>query len=264
MAGALELTCATAERLGLRMAINLGQGWPPGGPWIGDAERTKHLSWTPHDGQLARRHCSSRNCRLRDTCWRGSSLDRNPKLAVEPGSFLRSDSPVVESDTGRVLQWEVPQGEWLVGVFAVTPGGICDKGEGPEVDPASRAAMQKHLDHLFGRLDPRLSRFYGSTLVDVASDSWEFVPPANAERGRFWSPAIVEAFPKLAGYDVREKLYALLGYGPEREHCDEGPGKGGTGTGVRWVLPHDCRVAARSEAAASARRVTDADYSATC
>jgi sialidase-1 len=125
---------------------------------------------------------------------------------------------VVESDTGRILQWEVPQGEWLVGVFAVTPGGICDKGEGPEVDPASRAAMQKHLDHLFGRLDPRLSRFYGSTLVDVASDSWEFVPPANAERGRFWSPAIVEAFPTLAGYDVREKLYALLGYGPEREH----------------------------------------------
>ena len=41
----MEFTCATAERLGLRLAINLGQGWPPGGPWITDEHRTKHLSW---------------------------------------------------------------------------------------------------------------------------------------------------------------------------------------------------------------------------
>ena len=41
----MEFTCATAERLGLRFAINLGQGWPPGGPWITDEHRTRHLSW---------------------------------------------------------------------------------------------------------------------------------------------------------------------------------------------------------------------------
>ena len=41
----LAFTCATAERLGLRLAINLGQGWPPGGPWITDQHRSKHLAW---------------------------------------------------------------------------------------------------------------------------------------------------------------------------------------------------------------------------
>ena len=213
---ALEVACITAQRLGLRMAINLGQGWPPGGPWIGDAERTKHLSWT------SRTVTGPQTLQLNELpregyvfAWKIAS--QGPEPAVEPSSFLDLSGRVVASDAGRVLQWEVPSGEWLVGVFAVTPGGICDKGEGPEVDPASRVAMQKHLDHLFGRLDPRLSRFYGSTLIDVASDSWEFVPPANAECGRFWSPAIVDAFPKLVGYDVRTKLYGLLAYGPDRE-----------------------------------------------
>ena len=42
----LEFTCAAAERLGLRFSINMGMGWPPGGPWIPEGYRSKHLSWT--------------------------------------------------------------------------------------------------------------------------------------------------------------------------------------------------------------------------
>ena len=39
----LEHTCAEAHRLGLRLAINMGMGWPPGGPWITDEHRSQHL-----------------------------------------------------------------------------------------------------------------------------------------------------------------------------------------------------------------------------
>ena len=112
-----------------------------------------------------------------------------------------------------MLRWEVPEGRWLIGLFSVTPGGICDKGDGPEVDPGSREAVLFHLNFMFSRLDPKLRRYYGTTLVDVASDSWEYERPPGG--GRYWSPAILDAFPKEAGYDLRARMHALLGYGPE-------------------------------------------------
>ncbi len=40
----LEHACAEASRLGLRLAINMGMGWPPGGPWITEEHRSKHLT----------------------------------------------------------------------------------------------------------------------------------------------------------------------------------------------------------------------------
>ncbi len=41
----LKFTCVKARELGLRLGINMGQGWPPGGPWIRDEHRSKHLAW---------------------------------------------------------------------------------------------------------------------------------------------------------------------------------------------------------------------------
>lgn len=39
----LEHTCAEANRCGVKLAMNLGMGWPPGGPWITSEHRSKHL-----------------------------------------------------------------------------------------------------------------------------------------------------------------------------------------------------------------------------
>ena len=39
----LEHTCAEARRHGLRLAINPGMGWPPGGTWIMPEHRAKYL-----------------------------------------------------------------------------------------------------------------------------------------------------------------------------------------------------------------------------
>ena len=36
----LEHTLSEAKRLGLRFSINLGMGWPPGGRWITDVNRS--------------------------------------------------------------------------------------------------------------------------------------------------------------------------------------------------------------------------------
>ena len=134
----LEHACSEAQRLGLRLAINLGMGWPPGGPWITDQHRSKHLaaSSVVFEGE--------------------KTLRGDQALPVPPGAMvfawrLRDDSPDgkdvdVESfrdlsasvNSQNRLEWDVPDGTWLIGMFQYVPGGVCDKGNGPEADPGSR------------------------------------------------------------------------------------------------------------------------------
>lgn len=206
---ALEHACAEAQRLGLRLSINTGMGWPPGGPWITPEHRSRHLTWQSREisgpAAFAERGLPPESMIF---AWR---LAPGGGKTVEPDSF-RSLTDTIRWQDGRgEVQWEVPAGRWLIGSFRVTPGGMCDKGNGPEVDPGSRAAVLFHLEHVFSRLDPRLKKYYGTTLVDVTTDSWEY------EHGgkRFWSPSLIDSFAKLHGSDLREKMHALLGYGPD-------------------------------------------------
>jgi hypothetical protein len=202
----LEHACAEAKRSGLQLAINMGMGWPPGGPWITDRHRSRHLKWEERvvtgPAILEEKGLPADSMIL---VWR--LRQEEEEKTVVPGSF--------QSLTGGIrdgqLRWDVPAGRWLVGFFRSTPGGNCDKGDGPEADPGSREAVLFHLNHLFSRLDPKLRKYYGTTLIDVASDSWEY----GRRPDRYWSPAILDAFPKVAGYDLREKMHALLGYGPD-------------------------------------------------
>lgn len=208
----MEFTCAKAQKLGLRLALNLGQGWPPGGPWITDQHRSKHLSWRSQEAE-GPGTVSLSDLPADTTAFAWMLTGPGASKAVATNSFQNLAPFLQREGTRASLRWEAPSGRWLVGAFSVTPGGICDKGEGPEADPGSKEAVLFHLDYLFGRLDPKLRRFYGNTLVDVASDSWEYERGGN----RYWSPAILDAFPSRVGYDLRERFYALLGYGPDAE-----------------------------------------------
>lgn len=208
----LEHACSEAKRVGVQLALNMGMGWPPGGPWITAEHRSKHLSWQareiPGHTTLEEDNLTPESLVL---AWRVKQ--EGGDKTVVPGSFQSLTGRIQWQGQNGTLRWNAPEGHWLIGTFQVTPGDVCDKGNGPEVDPASRAAVLLHLEHIFRRLDPKLSKYYGTTLLDVASDSWEYGRGGN----RYWSPAILEAFPKLAGYDLRTKMYALLGYGPDED-----------------------------------------------
>jgi hypothetical protein len=207
---ALEHACAEAQRLGLQLSINTGMGWPPGGPWIPPEHRSRHLAWQAREisgpAAFVDRGLPPDSMVL---AWR--LAPGGDGKAVEPGSFHSLTDTIRWQDGRGEVQWDVPAGRWLIGSFRVTPGGLCDKGNGPEVDPGSREAVLFHLEHVFSRLDPKLAKYYRTTLVDVTTDSWEYARGGN----RYWSPAIVDTFARLAGYDVREKMHALLGYGPD-------------------------------------------------
>ena len=209
---ALEHACAEAQRLGLRLAINTGMGWPPGGPWITPQYRSKHLAWQARE--ISGPKIFEEQGLPPDSMVLAWRLDpAGDGKTVAAGSFRSLTGSIQWQGQSGSVRWDVPEGRWLIGTFRVTLGGLCDKGNGPEADPGSREAVLFHLNHVFGRLDPRLSKYYGTTLVDVTSDSWEYERGGN----RYWSPAILDAFAKSAGYDLREKMHALLGYGPERQ-----------------------------------------------
>ena len=222
--GILEHTLSEAERLGLCFSMNLGMGWPPGGRWITDEHRSKHLVTDSRIVQGPMRLSGDEALEIPPNstvlAWRLAAAadildDRqieatDRRWLVVPASFIPLNQAVGPQGT---LQWNVPAGRWLIGIFTLVPGGLCDKGEGPEVDPASRDAVLFHLNEMFGRIEPKLGRFFGSTFVDVASDSWEY---ARSQQGRYWSPKLIESAPDILGYDLQTRMYVLLGYGPQQ------------------------------------------------
>ena len=209
---ALEHTCAEAQRLELRLAIGTGMGWPPGGPWITPQYGSKHLAWQARE--ISGTSIFEEQGLPPDSmvlAWKINPLGDGKTVAA--GSFRSLTGSIQWQGENGSVRWDVPEGQWLIGTFRVTLGGLCDKGNGPEADPGSREAVLFHLNHVFARLDPSLSKYYGTTLTEVTSDSWEYERGGN----RYWSPAILEAFAKSAGYDLREKMHALLGYGPGQQ-----------------------------------------------
>ena len=207
----LEHTVSEAERLGLRFAMNLGMGWPPGGPWITDEHRSKHLISESREvvGPVSLKGSSA--LRLdgisKVSAWR---IDENQN--VDPASYVDLTSHITVDDR---LEWDIPEGRWLLGLFSTVPGGFVDKGNGPELDPASAEAVDFHLNYMFNRLDERLSKFYGSTFESMATDSWEYA--RNRAGGRYWSPALLKESQSILGYFFEKHMYSLLGYGPDKE-----------------------------------------------
>ena len=144
----LEHTCAEAQRLGLRLAINMGMGWPPGGPWITEEHRSKHLvaSSTVVAGPQSLRGEQAMPVPpgALVSAWqlRGDSTD---SADVVPESFR--DLSVTSINRTR-SDGTSPTAAGSSAMFHNVPGGLCDKGNGPEVDPGSREAVLFHLDSL--------------------------------------------------------------------------------------------------------------------
>ncbi len=213
----LEHACSVAQRHGFRLSINMGMGWPPGGTWITNEYRTRKLASkvTIVEGpnQIGAELKVSVPADAKVFAWQ---LDEEKEKCVLVESFIELTGRVRFAGQQGSLFWKAPAGRWLIAVFWLGYGGGLDKAYGYPADPGSKEAIKFHLGYLFDKIEPKLGRYFGTTLTEVASDSWEY-------DGRpYWTPGMDKMFAKLHGYELAPRMYALAGYGddPERIMAD--------------------------------------------
>ena len=130
----------------------------------------------------------------------------NPAMALDPAGMI--DLAPRCSREG-VLDWQVPEGRWLVVRTGCTLTGDVTKwssptGVGLEADPLDAAAMELQFAKIAQPLIEDAGPLAGRVFRSVQVDSWEIGLPN-------WTTDFIERFRKLRGYDPRPYLPALAG-----------------------------------------------------
>lgn len=222
-------------RLGMRVDMATGTGWPFGGPWVDDeiaARSAVYKTWTVAGGGRLTEAVSYRQApfvqaigkQITDLVEPLTANKDLQSLALEQVKYPR-DLPLATlmaySDAGEIadltsniqpdgrLDWTAPPGRWtLYALFVAWHGKLVERaapgGEGFVIDHFSANAIKKYLlpfDRAFaGRNLTGLRAFF--------NDSYE-VDDATGEAD--WTPQFFAEFEKRRGYDLRRHLPALLG-----------------------------------------------------
>jgi hypothetical protein len=237
--GLLEHTLREAGRIDLGVDMATGTGWPFGGPWVGERDACRTLTyrtWTIESGgrltdpvrfdqQPMVRAISGRAAGLRDP------LEANPNLqalALEQVRYPRSlplVTLVAYSKTGApldltarvrpdgTLDWIAPEGTWtLYGVFLGWHGKLVERaapgGEGHVIDHFSRDTIRRYLNHF----DEAFAGHRVGGLRALFNDSYEVDDASGQADG---TPLLFEEFTRRRGYDLRHHLPALFGVRPD-------------------------------------------------
>ncbi|QXD15381.1 hypothetical protein GQ464_000025 [Rhodocaloribacter litoris] len=107
------------------------------------------------------------------------------------------------------LDWEVPEGEWVVlrlgaSLTGATNNPAPPEGRGLEVDKLSAEAVRAYIRDYMAPVEDALGDLVGEALQYLLIDSWE----AGLQN---WTPALLAAFEARRGYDPRPYLPALTG-----------------------------------------------------
>lgn len=193
----LRFTIEEAGRHGMGVDINLGTGWPYGGPWITPEYGAKRLVIRrfPDDGSM---YPGNREVSISPLRRAGDTLVAIYAVS-ENGD--RTDLSEMTGANGTVT-WMPGNGRWQIYaavsentrqlVKRAAPGG-----EGLTVDPFAREALEFYLerfDHAFGPDVPRIRSMF--------DDSYEVYAAS-------FTPSFFEHFEKRRGYDVRPYLREL-------------------------------------------------------
>ena len=196
---ALRFAVSEARRLGLRVDVTLGSGWPLGGP---------HIPITEAAGKL---RVESRTVDPGATSALAPFIDQGEVL-ISGFIVTRSATP---EDIALAEPLPPPVSGWYSFSFASRPrtlicfvssrSGMMVKrpavgAAGFVLDHYDRLATEKHLYAVGDRL---LSAFGKQPPYAVFSDSLE-------DYGSDWSPALLSEFQRRRGYDLRPHLLALV------------------------------------------------------
>ena len=124
----------------------------------------------------------------------------NPEAVIDLTSSLAADG---------TLNWDVPDGEWIVLRTAMTPTGTKNSPSPPEatgleVDKMNRDALKVHFDAYVGNLLKRIPAAERTAWKHVVADSYEMGP-------QNWTDGFAEDFQNRYGYDPMPWLPVLTG-----------------------------------------------------
>jgi hypothetical protein len=191
-------TSAEAGRLGMRVDMSTGSGWPFGGPLVsGDDAATRLIirEYTLSGGGLRTLDVAPEDERRRAV----ATLDR--LMAFSAGGRCIDLTARVE---GGRLTWRAPRGDWrLIAAFSgktfqrvkrAAPGG-----EGWVIDHFSAAATGNYL-----------SRFTEAFRTAGATPPRSFFCDSYEVYGADWTPDLFAQFAARRGYRLEEHLPAFL------------------------------------------------------
>lgn len=108
-----------------------------------------------------------------------------------------------------VLDWEVPEGRWVIRRMAMLPTGVTNspaspEATGPEIDKMSRGHVAFHFDAFIGEILRRIPEADRKTFKVVVQDSYE-------TGGQNWTDDMMDVFKERYGYDPLPFLPVLDG-----------------------------------------------------
>ena len=219
----LRYSIAEADRLGLRMSINLSRSAGAlDGPWSVGDNAPKKLIWTAAEVNGPR----SVTCSLakQEKTWdiaviavKHAAADNAPGAASDKVAFagewqdMRADvksgvqvAEVVDVtkkvDEQGVLHWEAPAGRWTLLRFAC----VIMEGHENDADILSKSAVEEFFNRLGKAFLEEAGDAARKTLTNLYSVSWEGATPT-------WTFSFEKEFQHYRGYDINGYLPVLAG-----------------------------------------------------
>jgi hypothetical protein len=210
-----------ATRLGLELGFIASSSWNAGGSWITPENATMGLynSETIVEGPIKFSNVLPFP-NVSKECPKGQDglpvYYKNIAVLAYPKSgdrLIKDASSVIDLtknlDEKGLLNWDVPEGEWVIMRFVCTNTGQrlvlpSPKSSGYNIDHFSPVATEVHFQYLIDKLSKELGSFEGTALKFMYLCSYEL-------RGLVWTPTLIEEFQKRRGYDMTPYLPVLLG-----------------------------------------------------
>ena len=140
-----------------------------------------------------------------------------PQDAIIPKETIIDISSKLSED--GILEWKVPQGEWVILRLGHTPIGTMNRpappeGRGLEVDKMSKKAVDAYWKGGVQPIIDKLGNLIGTTVNNCLIDSYE-VETTN------WTVGFDQEFKRLRGYELLNYLPTIAGYYVESGEISE-------------------------------------------
>lgn len=140
-----------------------------------------------------------------DYLWEKQPAVSDTSLMVSPDAIKN----VTEFSKNGVLDWEVPEGKWVIRRMAMLPTGVTSspaapEATGPEIDKMSKKHVAFHFDAFIGDILKRIPEADRKTFKVVVQDSYE-------TGGQNWTDDMISVFKERYGYDPVPYLPVLEG-----------------------------------------------------